>query len=48
MEVQVVHPSVEEIERLWTQVLGTVFARADRLLYAAKHAGRNQLRTGTP
>lgn len=25
------------------EVLGTAFARADRLLYAAKHAGRNQL-----
>jgi len=27
--------------------LGTVFGRADRLLYDAKHAGRNQLKTGT-
>ena len=26
------------------EVLGTAFARADRLLYAAKHAGRNQLK----
>jgi diguanylate cyclase len=28
------------------EMLGTVFGRADRLLYAAKGAGRNQLRIG--
>ncbi|MFA6116422.1 MAG: GGDEF domain-containing protein [Sphingomonas sp.] len=27
------------------EILGTAFARADRLLYAAKHAGRNQVQT---
>jgi chromosomal replication initiator protein len=27
MAVQAIHSSVEEIDRLWTQVLGTVYAR---------------------
>lgn len=30
------------------EALGTAFARADRLLYAAKDAGRNQLKMGRP
>jgi diguanylate cyclase len=28
------------------ECLGTVFGRADKLLYAAKHAGRNQVHIG--
>ena len=30
------------------EALGTAFGRADRLLYTAKHAGRNQLKTAKP